>query len=295
MSAIDIELALRLENMPDKYPKILNSFLRFDVAPAIYCIGYNSHQGYVRDYNEDRISVVFSDKLQQNPRISRFYPDPPVTFGMYSIFDGHNGFECADFLKANLHNLLLEQAFSTRKDFETRIKKLYDEVEGLYKTYSIRNKKSFSGSCSITVVQFNDKLVVINVGDSRAIMSSQGGFEVMELSVDHKPECPDEFKRVIGAGGFVYRSVWSWIAKKGRDELVTRFEQIATYENATKQERLVEVGPWRANAGGLSVSRTFGDFEAKYRELGGTPGVIVCEPDIFELDIKGADFIVIGC
>lgn len=292
---LEYEIVRRMENMPEKYPRILNAFLKFEVAPSIYAIGYNSHQGYVRDYNEDRISVVFSDRLQSNPKVGKFFSEPLNSFGLYSVFDGHNGFECSEFLKNNLHNVLLDQAFTTHKDFDERVKRIYSDIEVMYKLYSVRNKKSFAGSCAITVAQYNDRLVVINVGDSRCILSTQKGCEVLELSIDHKPESITEFKRISAAGGFVYRSLWSWITKRGRDELVTKFEQIASYENASKQERLLEVGPWRANAGGLSVSRTFGDFEAKYKELGGTPGVIICEPDVFELELKNADFIVIGC
>ena len=46
----------------------------------------------------------------------------------------------------------------------------------------------------------------------------------------------------------------------------------------------------------MSVSRTFGDIEAKIPELGGMPGVVVCNPDVNYLP-NGAnemDFIVIG-
>lgn len=32
--------------------------------------------------------------------------------------------------------------------------------------------------------------------------------------------------------------------------------------------------------GRLSVSRTFGDLEAKQHDLGGMKGVVVCDPDI---------------
>ena len=48
--------------------------------------------------------------------------------------------------------------------------------------------------------------------------------------------------------------------------------------------------------GRLSVSRTFGDIEAKHPELGGMRGVVVCDPDINYIQ-GGAnefDFIVIG-
>ena len=44
-----------------------------------------------------------------------------------------------------------------------------------------------------------------NVGDSRAIMSSDGGKVIQLMSVDHKPEEEEEKKRVIRNGGKVYQ------------------------------------------------------------------------------------------
>lgn len=48
--------------------------------------------------------------------------------------------------------------------------------------------------------------------------------------------------------------------------------------------------------GRLSVSRTFGDIEAKHPDLGGMEGVVVCEPDITRIKngTLEADFIIIG-
>lgn len=40
------------------------------------------------------------------------------------------------------------------------------------------------------------------------------------------------------------------------------------------------MGPYRVAPGRLSVSRTFGDIEAKYPDLGGMAGVVVCDPDV---------------
>jgi protein phosphatase PTC2/3 len=47
---------------------------------------------------------------------------------------------------------------------------------------------------------------VANVGDSRALMSSHGGAVVTALSKDHKPCDPDEYARIIAAGGQVYQT-----------------------------------------------------------------------------------------
>ena len=42
----------------------------------------------------------------------------------------------------------------------------------------------------------NDDIYVINVGDSRAIMSSNIGAECKSMTKDHKPMEPSEFKRI---------------------------------------------------------------------------------------------------
>ena len=55
-------------------------------------------------------------------------------------------------------------------------------------------------------------------------------------------------------------------------------------------------GPLRVFPGRLSVSKTFGDIEAKRPKYGGNPNVIVCEPDIKSFKIQdNFDFIMIGC
>jgi protein phosphatase PTC2/3 len=57
------------------------------------------------------------------------------------------------------------------------------------------------------------------------------------------------------------------------------------------------VGPLRVLPGRLSVSRTFGDIEAKLSQFGGNPNVVVATPEItsFKLNTGNHDFIVLGC
>lgn len=48
--------------------------------------------------------------------------------------------------------------------------------------------------------------------------------------------------------------------------------------------------------GRLSVSRTFGDIEAKRQKYGGNPNVIVCDPEVKTFKLKNNfDFFLIGC
>lgn len=56
------------------------------------------------------------------------------------------------------------------------------------------------------------------------------------------------------------------------------------------------VGPLRVFPGRLSVSRTFGDIEAKLPKYGGNPKVVIAEPEIevFKID-ETWDYFLLGC
>ena len=58
----------------------------------------------------------------------------------------------------------------------------------------------------------------------------------------------------------------------------------------------VILGPSRVFPGRLSVSRSFGDIEAKLIKNGGNPNVVIATPEItcFKLT-SDMDFIVLGC
>ena len=55
----------------------------------------------------------------------------------------------------------------------------------------------FSGSCACSLMVLNNSLLVVNVGDSRAILSLNRGEEVKDISKDHKPSNINEFSRII--------------------------------------------------------------------------------------------------
>jgi len=59
---------------------------------------------------------------------------------------------------------------------------------------------------------------------------------------------------------------------------------------------VAQSGPFRIFPGRLSVSRSFGDPEAKLHSLGGNPNVLISVPEIKSFKIKkDTDFILIGC
>ncbi len=61
-----------------------------------------------------------------------------------------------------------------------------------------------SGSCAIILIIIDDICYVANVGDSRALMSADGGEKIFALTNDHKPTDEIEYKRIIENGGKIY-------------------------------------------------------------------------------------------
>jgi protein phosphatase 2C family protein 2/3 len=63
-----------------------------------------------------------------------------------------------------------------------------------------------SGSCAIVALLIEKKIFIVNVGDSRAILSADGGNYSVNLSLDHKPNDDIEQKRILQNGGRVYQT-----------------------------------------------------------------------------------------
>ena len=61
-----------------------------------------------------------------------------------------------------------------------------------------------SGSCAIVAIIIDEMCYVANVGDSRAVMSADGGEKIFILSTDHKPTDEVEMKRIQDNGGKIY-------------------------------------------------------------------------------------------
>ena len=117
------------------------------------------------------------------------------------------------------------------------------------------------------------KLIIANVGDSRLVLFKNG--LVSFTTEDHKPGSDTEKKRIESAGGKIYQTP----------------SLFPLYQNGKE----IEI-PWRVLPGRLSVSRTFGDIEAKDERFGGMKGVVVALPDITEIELNDEfNFIVIGC
>ncbi|XP_071715727.1 probable protein phosphatase 2C 10 [Rutidosis leptorrhynchoides] len=139
--------------------------------------------------------------------------------GLFGVFDGHGGTRAAEYVKNNLFsNLIKHPKFIS--DTKSAISESYKHTDSeLIKTES--NQMRDVGSTASTAVLIGNRLLVANVGDSRAVVCKNGN--AFAVSRDHKPDLSDERQRIEDAGGFV---MWA--------------------------------GTWRVS-GVLAVSRAFGD------------------------------------
>ena len=239
----------------------------------------NTNQGIDRNYNDDRVKIMINMNRPQNYMSKS--PWPLISY--FGIFDGHNGDQCAEFLRQNLL-----QYIYTNPDFPKNIEKSIKEAFIQADEDFLRNKNinynyninfDTSGSCGLILLIVDTKIYIANVGDSRCVVSCQNGKIQRDVTRDHKPEFPYEKKRIYNNGGNIYRNE-------------TVFDE--NYQNGNNK---ILLGPYRVNPGKLSVSRTIGDARAKLTNLGGIPNVISPEPDIYVFDFykDDIDYFILGC
>lgn len=75
--------------------------------------GVCTNQGLVRDYNEDRVSIVLNILRPQNYPKSDYWPH----CCFFGIYDGHGGDNCAEYLRANLHQYVKQPIESSRPNW----------------------------------------------------------------------------------------------------------------------------------------------------------------------------------
>jgi protein phosphatase 2C family protein 2/3 len=137
-----------------------------------------------------------------------------------------------------------------------------------------------SGSCALVMMIVDKQVYIANTGDSRAIMSINGQISV--LSNDHKPNNDSEKKRILKEGGRVYQT--QTYAKNFNIKL----------DNIHPEQLLF--GPFRVFPGRLSVSRSFGDVEAKLPMFNGNPNILISTPEIKSFTInEGIEWFCLAC
>ena len=238
----------------------------------------NTNQGIVRNYNEDRVSII----INMNKPNTYKSPLPWPKISYFAIFDGHAGNKCAEYLRENLLKLICSNIYFP-ENIPEAIKYGFEKAdEQFLNNFAMANGqlKDNSGTCGLILLLVNSEVYIGNVGDSRCIGSFNNGKIQRDITRDHKPNSPYERERIISNGGQIYQTKTN----------------IKVEENFILKNKIL-IGPYRVFPGRLSVSRTVGDAEGKIPILGGNPNVIICKPDIykFNLNENDIDYFILGC
>ncbi|PRD26119.1 UNVERIFIED_CONTAM: Ppm1d [Trichonephila clavipes] len=190
-----------------------------------------------RKYMEDAFVVAYQQSEDQKD----------LEYAYFGIFDGHGGREAALFAKEHLmNNIVCQKSFwsdddnqvlkAIRDGFLATHQAMWREVGKWPKTVS--GLPSTSGTTSSIAFIRRRKLYVGHVGDSKIVLGFQlpGSNEwcACALTKDHKPETPEEKRRIHSSGGLVMnkagveRVVWNRPrpGHKGPVRRSTPFDQI---------------------------------------------------------------------
>jgi serine/threonine protein phosphatase PrpC len=117
----------------------------------------------------------------------------------YGVFDGHAGGRCSKAIATAIPiNLAKDDAYKTK--LIQAIKRTISRTNDQFLEIAERMRLN-DGSTGVFCVLREGKLVVANVGDSRAIMVSNG--KSIALTKDHKPSAPEEQRRIASFGGVI--------------------------------------------------------------------------------------------
>eukprot|EP00931_Biecheleriopsis_adriatica_P051288 TRINITY_DN29729_c0_g1_i2.p1 TRINITY_DN29729_c0_g1~~TRINITY_DN29729_c0_g1_i2.p1 ORF type:complete len:442 (-),score=57.29 TRINITY_DN29729_c0_g1_i2:55-1326(-) len=164
------------------------------------------------------------------------------------VFDGHgeqgkkishfarNAMSKSLFSNSDLHTEPVAALEAAYRDTQEKIEREH------------RHQAELSGTTAVAAYQHRNRLIVANVGDSRAVLgrceSASSSLQAVELSSDQKPSRPDERQRVLAAGGTVDQMSIPVLQRGG--------------------VRWIRAGPERVmdkqGMGGLAMSRSLGDL-----------------------------------
>ena len=197
-----------------------------------------------------------------------------------SVCDGHGieGHFVSDFMKEILpydmsENLKLCNLMTENEKEREKIHQIIKETFVLANEKLVYNEEInslFSGSTCVSVIYTPEKLIVPNIGDSRAVLGrlinkEKNEYKAINLSRDHKPTEKDEAQRII--------------ENDGRIQPFTEEGEFVGPERVWIKEEEVP---------GLAMTRSFGD------RVAATVGVM-SEPEIKEfLFDEGDKFMIIA-
>ena len=284
---------LSIDILKKEYPRYENGDCSQKPFGIIKSFAYNTYHGLIKEENEDKISICVNLKKPNNIKTRNW---PKISY--FSIFDGHGGDKCSIFLMDNLLNYIIEDKnfpIDIKSSLISSIEKAENDFNKQFENLNNDNikdyndKTDFSGSCALICLIVDNKIYLCNVGDSRAIMSMENGSKIRPLTIDHKPNNPKEYDRIVKNGGKVY--IDNEESFRDNNDNLKFINNEKEFDNYVNDDVIYRIFP-----SDLAVSRTIGDPKAKLKNLGGFNNQIIFNPEVFTFDNSSScDFIILGC
>jgi serine/threonine protein phosphatase PrpC len=206
----------------------------------IISYGVNTYKGVIRNYNEDRVTILINALINKDEdNLKKKFHNLNISY--FSIYDGHAGNKCCEFLKKFLHHYIFESDFFPLNPIKA-LEDGFNVCENKFMSLIHSDNQFFdpSGSCAIVILIINDMCYIANLGDSRALYSCNDGKKFLQLSRDHKPNDPLEKNRIYKAGGSISKTL----------------NNSPHFNNNNEKEGLDRTAkiPFRINPGRLAVS-----------------------------------------
>ncbi|KAM1205314.1 hypothetical protein ACFX2G_006232 [Malus domestica] len=154
------------------------------------------------------------DAVSVHPSFCRRIRDATTQLHYFGVYDGHGCSHVATKCRERMHELVKEEV-ENMEEWKTAMERSFVRMDKEVVAWSREGGVGVSncrcelqtpeseavGSTAVVAVVSPDKIVVANCGDSRAVLCRDG--KALPLSVDHKPDRPDELNRIEEAGGRV--------------------------------------------------------------------------------------------
>jgi len=154
-------------------------------------------------------------------------------YALYGVFDGHGrkGHDVSNFVKENLPKVLFSQR-DLETDPQKALEKTFSKVQYLIEKATVMKTIDATRSgttCSVVLHDMQQQvLYVAHVGDSRVVLGKKknkpdnglNSWEAVDLTIDHKPDLPEEKQRIEKNGGVVvFDGGWNYrVFAKGKKD-----------------------------------------------------------------------------
>ncbi|CAG9770357.1 unnamed protein product [Ceutorhynchus assimilis] len=244
----------------------------------------NCRQGG-RKYMEDCFSVAYQQTEDEKD----------LEYAFFGIYDGHGGVEAASFAKQHLMEIIIKHKNFWSDDDQDVLRAIRDGfIATHYAMWRDQPKwprtnsglPSTAGTTASVAFIRRGKIYIGHVGDSGVVLGYQepgnADWKAKPLTKDHKPESPEEIKRIESCGGKV-------VAKSGVPRVVWNRPRVG-HQGPVRRSTLIDEIPF------LAVARSLGDlwsYNSQMNEFIVSPdpdcSVVEIDPNVHRCLIFGTD------